>query len=163
LIVFDSDNYDKMHEKQKIDKELENLEAKIDSLNDKFLDDVLSPSDYKELKNKIENRKTDLLSKKAAFGLVGKEFMKYKQNAFALAAHLSQFYMKATPEAKSKLIGSIFPENLIYDRKIYRTTKINEAIQLIFNLGADYNENSPEGNSRLFSVAPPAGLEPATL
>jgi site-specific DNA recombinase len=161
--VFDSDSTDKMNEKQKIDKELENLESKIDSLNNKFLDDVVSPSDYKELKYKIEHRKTEVLSKKAAFGFVNKELKEYKLNALALATDLGQFYMKATPEAKSKLIGSIFPENLIYDRKIYRTTKINEALQLILNLGAGLKENSPEVNSRLSSVAPPAGLEPATL
>ena len=76
---------------------------------------------------------------------------------------LNQFYIKAHPEAKSKLISSIFPENFTYQNKIYRTTKIKEAVDLIFKLDKGLNKNSLELNSRLSSLAPPAGLEPATL
>jgi hypothetical protein len=56
------------------------------------------------------------------------DFKKFIQNGLALLTDLGQFYTKATLEAKSKLIGSIFTEKLIYDRKIYRTSKINEAV-----------------------------------
>lgn len=36
---------------------------------------------------------------------------------------------------KRRLIGSIFPEKMTFDGKNFRTTRMNEAVELIFNVG----------------------------
>ena len=37
--------------------------------------------------------------------------------------------------AKRRMIGSIFPEKVIFDGNTFRTAKLNEAVELIFNVG----------------------------
>ena len=73
--------------------------------------------------------------------------------------------MEANMERKRHLIGSIFPEKLVFDGLEHRTPRINEAVRLLFNVGAGYSLNE-NGTSLLILDLPhqviPLGLEPKT-
>ncbi len=45
---------------------------------------------------------------------------------------LDYLYEKGTIEEKRNIIGSIFPENLTFNKLGYRISRINEAVNLIF-------------------------------
>ena len=82
------------------------------------------------------------------------------------AKNRGEFFKQASFADKQKMVGSIFPENLIFEEKTYRTTRINEALQLIFSINKDFREESNKKatkNSGLSTWAPPVGLEPTTL
>lgn len=57
--------------------------------------------------------------------------MKYCRYGMSLLTHLDIYYAEGPLEVKRKLIGSIFPEKLIFENGSYRTTKVNEAVELI--------------------------------
>ena len=76
---------------------------------------------------------------------------------------MSNYYRNASTTVKSKIIGSIFPEKLIYSEKQYRTTKVNEVLALILNTSEAFKTKQPNNKVRLSSVAPESGLEPETL
>ena len=51
--------------------------------------------------------------------------------AEASLSYLDQIYLKSDILGKREIIGSIFPEKLVYDGNGYRTGKINELVALI--------------------------------
>lgn len=62
---------------------------------------------------------------------------------------LDNLYYLADTARKHRIIGSIFPEKLIFDGKAYRTARVNEAIRLIRTLDKGFGENK-NGNDALF-------------
>jgi hypothetical protein len=44
-------------------------------------------------------------------------------------------YQDGDLKTKRKIISSIFPEKLVYNGNNYRTTRVNEAVELIYNVG----------------------------
>lgn len=61
------------------------------------------------------------------------------------------------------MISSIFPEKVTFVKGVYRTTRINEVFSLLCSVDKDFKEKQPDKNAELSTVAPKAGLEPATL
>jgi site-specific DNA recombinase len=45
---------------------------------------------------------------------------------------LDELYANGTIIEKRKIIGSIYPEKLIFDGNEYRTPRLNEAVRLIY-------------------------------
>lgn len=56
---------------------------------------------------------------------------------------LEQLWQEATTERKRLILGSIFPEKLVFDGFYFRTARLNESARLIYTLnkGLDENEN----------------------
>ncbi|MEI3800516.1 MULTISPECIES: hypothetical protein [unclassified Chitinophaga] len=88
--------------------------------------------------------------------------------ALELLCQLDILYNNGTIEEKRKIISSIFPEKLIFDGAHYRTTRINEAANLIYTLeqrlsqkekGTNFSEKNlslmviPLGAARIFVIA----------
>jgi site-specific DNA recombinase len=67
-------------------------------------------------------------------------------------------------EVKRKLIGSIFTEKLVFENGSYRTSKVNEAIELMGQfqkeLGKE-NAGSFFPTEKMSGYVPMTGLEPA--
>ena len=68
-------------------------------------------------------------------------------------AKLDKTYQEGPTIKKRQLIGSIFPEKLTFDGEIFRTTRLNEAVHLIYTLDAAFRENK-NGTSDIFSTCP---------
>jgi site-specific DNA recombinase len=54
---------------------------------------------------------------------------------------LDYLYEIADIEKKRKIISSIYPEKLTFNGNDFRAIRINEAIRLIYSIGAGYSEN----------------------
>ncbi|MEP7374364.1 MAG: recombinase family protein [Chitinophagaceae bacterium] len=161
--VFKSDDKAREQEKAKLESEITSIDKRLESVRMKFIDDLIGSADYKEIKSALESRKNELLGKHIIIGKMDKEFTKYMTYGLSLLGNLSKYYSSASTEAKSKMVGSIFPENLTYEDKRYRTTKFNEVFALICNTDKAFRKQKPGSVAGLSRVAPAAGLEPATL
>ena len=78
---------------------------------------------------------------------------------------LDELYVNGTIIEKRKIIGSIYPEKLIFDGNEYRTSRLNEAVRLIYTLDAGFKEikNRKEGeNSLLSGEVVLTGIEPVS-
>ncbi len=51
-------------------------------------------------------------------------------------SQMGQLYENSDNEVKRQIIGSIFPEKMVFDGQSYRTTRVNEAVRLIWAMGA---------------------------
>ena len=90
-------------------------------------------------------------------GLLGK--------ALENLSHLDQLWEEATAERKRLIIGSIFPEKLVFDRSGFQTTRLNEGARLIFTLNAGLSENKngqSEDISTLSNSVTRIGFKPMT-
>jgi site-specific DNA recombinase len=161
--VFNSDNTSREAEKIKLKAEIAGVEKRLDSLQVKFLDDFVSPAEYKVLKSTLTGRRNDLLGQLVTVNSMDREFSTYLSYGLSLLGNVSKYYSTATTEVKSKMVGSIFPENVTYQNKKYRTTKMNEVFALICSTDKAFRKQKPSTKAGLSSLAPPAGLEPATL
>ena len=66
---------------------------------------------------------------------------------------------------KHKIIGSIYPEKLIFENKKYRTKRINSVVELITHKNSKLLGHKKRLNENLIiqsSMVGPAGIEPAT-
>jgi site-specific DNA recombinase len=61
--------------------------------------------------------------------------------AITKLSSLDELYEKADNKEKREIIGSIYPEKLVFDGFNYRTARLNEAVELIYKLGDGFSEN----------------------
>ncbi|MEC5143190.1 hypothetical protein [Chitinophaga sp. 212800010-3] len=74
---------------------------------------------------------------------------------------LDQPYKDGDVKKKRQIIGSIFPEKLVFDGINYRTARLNEAVKLIYTLDAGFPENKngqTEMNFDLSTLVPRTGF-----
>jgi len=98
--------------------------------------------------------------------LVESGFMEYMSFGVSILSNLSYYYTSATLENKQKILGSIFPEKLIFGENTYRTAEPNELIDLLINIDTDCNgckiKKVAQKGDQFHSVIP-MGLEPNEL
>ena len=70
---------------------------------------------------------------------------KYLNFGVNLIQNLSFYYENATLINKQKLIGSIFPENLIIENNKCRTARENEVILALKGFERDFKKEKPDG------------------
>jgi hypothetical protein len=79
---------------------------------------------------------------------------------------LDLIYERSDNKKKREIIGSIFPEKLVFDGLYYRTARLNEAVSLIYSIGKGFSENKKrqtEENFDLSNSVNRIGFEPMTL
>jgi site-specific DNA recombinase len=161
--VFKSNGNDREIEKEKLEKEILAVKGRIQDAAFKNLAGTWDDTIFKQTKGILEEQKSVLESKYTTLKNMKSEFATYLNYSTSLLGDLGGYYKTASAETKKRIIGSIFPEKIYFEQNKYRTTKINEVVSQLFNVGKGFNIKQPRKNSRLSSVAPPAGLEPATL
>ncbi|MEN9686068.1 MAG: hypothetical protein RLZZ28_1854, partial [Bacteroidota bacterium] len=131
--------------------------------DEKLMMDSLPIERYNRMSEILEAKHKELIMQHATLAKSKNEFHEYITYACSFLFDISGYYSKASFFSKQKLIGSIFPKNLTFDGKSYRTERINEVFALLFNVDRAYKQKQPNKNVELSSWAPPSGLEPETL
>ena len=72
---------------------------------------------------------------------------KYLKFGVNLIQNLSFYYENASLVNKQKLVGSIFPENIIIENNECRTTRENEVILALKGFERDFKKKKPNGQS----------------
>ena len=81
-----------------------------------------------------------------------KNFDGLVEGATDTLCQLDSLYKNGTVAQKREIIGSIFPGKLTFDGFQYRTTRLNDAVRLIYALGERFQQNKkPEKQQRYVS------------
>ena len=161
--VFKTNEGDRVTQMSTIEMQIKAIDKLLQKALDKNLADVWDDETYKSFKGEKQAKRNELLLAYNTLTKMPSEFDTYKEYAISLIGNLTGYYKQSSTSVKKKIVGSIFPEKIYFDNGTYRTTKINEVVGLIYNVGKDLQKNSPAKNARLSTVAPPSGLEPETL
>jgi site-specific DNA recombinase len=63
--------------------------------------------------------------------------MNYIDFGLGLFLNLNTYFINASIEIQQKIIGSVFPDKLIFDGEKYRTIRKNELLELILRMDGD--------------------------
>lgn len=151
------------NEKRKLEKQIEIIDKNIISLEEKYIfQSSISEEVYQKYKIKLSNDKSDLVMKHATLMKMPDEFTKYMRFGVTLLGNVTVFYRRADVRIKKKLISSIFPEKLQFQKNDYRTTKLNSVFAQIIATSNDLTKKQSDISAGLSSKAPPPRLERGT-
>ena len=119
----------------------------IGRLNDKIakgrellLAGDIDGGDYRIIKNNCEeqiHRLEAKLSEIATKSIAANSIEKLLDKAISTLSHIDELYEKADIDKKREIIGSIFPEKICFDGNECRTTRVNEAVQYIYQINSE--------------------------
>jgi site-specific DNA recombinase len=125
---------------KQLNEQIEKHKLRISNAQQLMLDGELSATDYKEIKCRYEPEIAKLHLQLTQIKLQDNNLSNYLNNALTLLRNLPQYYVSASLPLKQKIVGSIYPEKLIFENNAYRTTKVNEAIELICRTTKGYSQ-----------------------
>ena len=97
----------------------------------RFVSEEMDTDTYKRLKNHANEQIDRLTIQINDLEVTDTSFEKYTRYGISLLKDLSWYFQEAEPQAKRKLLGSIFPAKLVFQDGNYRTTALNLALALI--------------------------------
>jgi site-specific DNA recombinase len=164
--VFETNDGNRNQAIDAMEKELSKIREMLASAEDKFVNDLIDNAAYKGMQGRYRQKENDLIMDITLKKASDTNFKKYIGYGFTLISNLDQHFSRSPLEVQQKIIGSIFPEKLVYENKTYRTKRLNEVIRVLTNNINGFGDYRNENVGRIADksiMAPPAGLEPATL
>ncbi len=120
--------------------DIKDLEAKLARAQDLLLSGQIEPEDYRNMKSayteklvRLQVKLDTLIKHPTGIDSLLKEGL---DNLF----QLDKIYENGSMEVKQQVIGSMYPEKLSFDGDHLRTTRINEAIRIIYMMSNDLAE-----------------------
>lgn len=148
-----------------VSKELEKQNQRLKNNRMLMLDGEIKPDEYRENKVEIEVNIEKLQAKLSELKNIGDNHEKKLAYSIKLLNNIDSVYKSASVEVKQQLIGSIFPEKLVYENKVCRTTRINEVVKMVCSNNGRLNGYKKEKHA-IFDVLSckvvPPGIEPGT-
>ncbi|MFL5728203.1 MAG: hypothetical protein ACJ75J_01845, partial [Cytophagaceae bacterium] len=96
-----------------------------------MLDGKIDSAEYKAIKNRFEELNAKLRREKAGLELSDSPYSKHLKQNITMLKSVDQYFEKSPLEVKQKIIGSMFPEKLVFENNQYRAKRVNEVIALI--------------------------------
>jgi site-specific DNA recombinase len=148
-----------------IAKSIGKLKLRLKNAKDLMLDGEFSASEYKEMKFEIETELDKSNREEAQFRQGIENYDDKIDDCLDLLLNLDKYYVSKNTEIKQKILGSVFPEKLVFENNEYRTTKTNDVVALI--CPTDKGLGKKKGGKKTdFSVSSlrvgPLGIEPST-
>ncbi len=127
-------------DRKQIFSQIDELNCRLKNARELVADQKLDPEDYQELKLDCANKITVLEAKLAGSSQAEKSIDGLLNQAISNLCRLDTLYEEGTVTQKRQIIGSIYPEKLVFDGFQYRTTRLNEAVRMIYRLGEGFSE-----------------------
>ena len=151
----------------RLEKQVEEWRKKIDNAEDAVINGTIDKAVYTNA-TKRYNDEVDKLTQRITFlqETVNHNIEPKLNYSISLIDNIGRYMNDAPVEVRLKLIGSIFPEKLVFDGKNYRTIKLNEVAELIYQetntlRGDGKRKSGVESNHP--ALVPKAGIEPARV
>ena len=163
--VFNEHKVSDAKEKELATKKLDQLNEQVERLDGLLLSGKLKIEDYNSIKEKLTVQLNNLKSKQQTRETEKSEFELYLSKGIGLLKHFGSAYKSYDLDGKHQLLGSTFPEKLIFDGKKCRTKKINDVVSLIVKIdkGLKNTKKKQAGKKTdLFTIVGPTGFEPVT-
>jgi site-specific DNA recombinase len=150
-------------ERRQILSQIDDLNIRLKNARELIADGKIDDEDYRELKKDCTLKITILESKLSGSSHSEKGIDGLLKQAIGNLSRLDALYVEGTIAQKRQIIGSIYPEKLVFDGFQYRTARLNEAVRLICTLDKSFSEmKNRKGNDFLClsGLVPQTGIEP---
>ncbi|GAA4445141.1 recombinase family protein [Ravibacter arvi] len=154
------------NDKKQIEKQIEELKAKISYIRELLSSRQIEPEDYREMKSEYADKLDRLEARlKGAANNNETNFEQLLNAGLNNLLKLDYVYQKADMPRKQEIISSIFPEKLHFENETVRTFKVNEVVNAIYLIDNNLQVNKKGQNEKksvLSSQVGMTGFEPAT-
>ena len=152
-------------DRKQVTAQIKELENRLSYARDLVTSRQIDPADYRDMKEEY-SRKLEKLEIKLTNSSNEVDDIKGLFNVgLNRLFRLDYIYENGDVEKKREVISSMFSEKMVFDGFALRITRINEAVQLIYNLDKGISENKKGqngNNSKLSFQVGKTGFEPAT-
>ena len=159
--------YDEREKKQlgaKHYEKVKSIKAKLDRLQDIYLDGDIDKEEYLIGKTRYENIYIELKDKEIE-AINEKEVLELYKKAINKVENIENQYIKGAIEAKRRIIGSIFPNNFQFENKKVRTADINPILLKITSVNGASQGKKKWNKSKKIDLSHSVnaeGFEPST-
>jgi site-specific DNA recombinase len=156
---------DKSRDIERVKQSIDKVKAKIDSTEDKFIENHIDLDTYKNLKDRYKREMDELEDRLTILKTESKQFFDDLTQSLSIIENLDYYYNKASTEEKRQILAILFPEKLVFENNQYRTHLDNLFISAMVNKikGFERGEIKKDDISVvLASLAPRTGFEPVT-
>jgi site-specific DNA recombinase len=130
------------------------------------LDGTLDAGGYKAIRTNLEPLIRDMEEKLGNLSQKDTNLDAMLKYGTYFFENLDQLYFTGDLVIKQQIVGSMFPEKLIFENNSYRTDQDNPLLSLICSTGVAFSDSKNKKsrkNPALSCSAPQSGLEPETL
>jgi len=131
ISVFKSKTNIQRTEAKQLSTQLEEANKRLSKTRNLLLAGDIEADDYRVIKSETEEKINRFEAKLAVSVKDTTDIEPLINTAISNISQLEILYTKGSVTQKRKIIGSMFPEKLTFDGFQYRTTRVNEAINLI--------------------------------
>ena len=146
--------------------ELIKIEERISKADDKYIDEEMDKNTHTRLIERYQTEKKNLQQRIETMQNPKRANIEPKLNySINLINNLDKYMENEKVEVKCKLLSSMFPQKIIFDKTTYRTNSYNTVLDLIYQqtkqLRGEIKKEDPNFSNLPVSVARP-GIEPGT-
>ena len=128
----------------KIQQEIEKINCRISKVNDAYFDGEINKTDREEQLARYTKDRKDLEMRIKALKTSEELNLKDKVDySMSLVENLDFYFANSTAETKTKILGSIFNSEIVFDGENYRTTEFNNVLKYIYD-----NINELQGKTK---------------
>ncbi len=149
---------------KQVQESLSKANTELSNARKLLLSGEIEPSDYRAIKEEYDKKISVLESKLIELSRENTNIDKLINKALDSLCSLDKLYEEGDNKAKREIIGSIYPEKLVFDGFHYRTARLNEAVALIYSLGEGFSQKENGQTESIFDLStsvPRTGFEPA--
>ncbi len=153
------------NEYKELNAQLTKQNQRLTKVQELLMDNQISTDDYNTMRTRTEETREQLLFRLRQAKSVNSNFEEYLESGFNLLKKIEMVYKTGDMNVKEKIIGSIFPENLIIDDEKVRTARINEVLRLILLNNKDLKKKKKGQLTNTLWLSPGVehiGIEPMT-
>ncbi|MFV8321803.1 recombinase family protein [Flavobacterium sp. LS2R12] len=164
--VIQSNSVDAKTRIKVLQSEQESIRMLLESTEDKYIANGLSPEDYFKIKNRYSDRISDIENSIDTLKENDTDLKKYVSDSVNLLSQLGNVFNHLQNKEKGSFLRVIYPENIILEKECFRTNSENVLVELMTRIygGSQSIEMKKATPKNGFSiVAPSLGLEPRTL
>lgn len=156
LILADVLEQNRSQQKQQLKEAQQQLKIFADKLTrarDLVMSAAIDPDDFKIIKRECEANTSKLEAKIAELTQQETDITPKIDAGIEVLENIDQAYLNGDTYTKREILSSIFTEKLIYTKTGFRTQRVNEAVQVIFNLGEAFSQIKMGQTSNLSALS----------
>ena len=150
----------------KVNKDIERQKQRIQNAKSLMLDGEFTAQEYKEMKLEIEEQIVKLTCDLTTLNQGLLNFDKKIDDCVELLLNLGKYYQERDTATKQRIVSSIFPSKLVFDKDSVRTLEVNKAMSMICSNNKGHRSRKKEKHTE-FGVPSlkvgAEGFEPPTL
>lgn len=157
---------DKVSRLEDVSRQISEAEELLISIEDKFAVGSIEPDTFNRMNKRYRERIMSLKGEYEEIKTQDEVAGDYLEGAIDALRNLNETFLFSDYEIQSLLLSSILKGKMYISKTECRTTELNKVVELLTRVDKGFKHGEKEKaiiSDGLSTVAPPAGLEPATL